>query len=171
MSAIEHPSRHSEPPPWYRQFWPWFLIALPGSVVIASFVTLYLAISSPNPMVVDDYARIARSTEKRMEREHAAAALGIEAEIRMVRGADVIEVRLRPEEVVPESLELRLSHPLVEERDKIIELTRSPGGWSAVLAPPEGRWYLQLYPGDRSWRLSGVLNGQSELVLVPAGVR
>ena len=40
--------------PWYRQFWPWFIIALPASVVIASFVTLWLAISNPDHLVVDD---------------------------------------------------------------------------------------------------------------------
>ena len=40
--------------PWYRQFWPWFIIALPASVVIASFFTLWLAISNPDHLVVDD---------------------------------------------------------------------------------------------------------------------
>jgi hypothetical protein len=40
--------------PWYRQFWPWFIIALPASVVIASFFTLWLAISHPDQLVVDD---------------------------------------------------------------------------------------------------------------------
>jgi hypothetical protein len=40
--------------PWYRQFWPWFIIALPASVVIASFYTLWLAISNPDHLVVDD---------------------------------------------------------------------------------------------------------------------
>ena len=39
--------------PWYKQFWPWFIIALPASAVIASFITLWLAISNPDPMVVD----------------------------------------------------------------------------------------------------------------------
>jgi uncharacterized protein len=159
------------PEPWYRQFWPWFLIALPGSVVIASFVTLWLAVSSPNPMVVDDYSRIARSTELRLERDDAAAALGVQARIRLVSGADVVEVRLEPESVAPESLELRLSHPLIEGRDQVVQLVQVPGGWSASLTPPEGRWYLQLYPGDRSWRLSGKLNGQRELLLAPPGAR
>jgi uncharacterized protein len=159
------------PEPWYRQFWPWFLIALPGSVVVASFVTLWLAISSPNPMVVDDYSRIARSTELRLERDDAAAALGVRARIRLVAGADVVEIRLEPESVAPESLELRLSHPLIEERDQVVHLVQVPGGWSASLAPPEGRWYLQLYPGDRSWRLSGKLHGQRELLLAPPGAR
>jgi hypothetical protein len=40
--------------PWYRQFWPWFIIALPASVVIASFFTLWLAISNPDHLVVDE---------------------------------------------------------------------------------------------------------------------
>lgn len=167
MSAM--PERGHQPEPWYRQFWPWFLIALPGSVVIASFVTLWLAISRPNPMVVDDYARIARSTEQRLERDQAAAALGVHAEIRLIAGANIVEIRLLPETVVPESLELRLSHPLIEERDQIVSMMRVPGGWSAELEPPVGRWYLQLYPGDRSWRLSGELHGQRELVLAPIG--
>jgi hypothetical protein len=40
--------------PWYRQFWPWFIIALPAAAVIASFFTLWLAISNPDYLVVDD---------------------------------------------------------------------------------------------------------------------
>jgi len=44
----------TEPPPWYRQFWPWFIIALPASVVIAGLYTFYLAVSQPVQLVVDD---------------------------------------------------------------------------------------------------------------------
>lgn len=40
--------------PWYRQFWPWFIIALPASAVIASFITLWLAISNPDHLIVTD---------------------------------------------------------------------------------------------------------------------
>jgi len=40
--------------PWYKQFWPWFIIALPASVVVASFFTLWLAISNPDHLVVDE---------------------------------------------------------------------------------------------------------------------
>jgi uncharacterized protein len=157
--------------PWYRQFWPWFLIALPCSAVLASAVSIWLALNSPNPMVVDDYSQIARVTERRMERDRAAAALGLRAEIRLVEGADVLELRLYPEHVVPASLELRLSHPLLEAQDRVVELVRVPGGWSGRLEPPQGRWYLQLYPGDGSWRLAGELEGQRELVLTPPQAR
>ena len=40
--------------PWYKQFWPWFIIALPASAVVASFITLWLAISNPDQLVVSD---------------------------------------------------------------------------------------------------------------------
>ena len=40
--------------PWYRQFWPWFIIALPASAVIASFISLWLAVSNPDHLVVTD---------------------------------------------------------------------------------------------------------------------
>ena len=40
--------------PWYRQFWPWFIIMIPASAVIAGFITLWLAVSRPDHLVVDD---------------------------------------------------------------------------------------------------------------------
>jgi uncharacterized protein len=44
-------------PPWYRQFYPWMLIALPAAAVIAGFVTLYLAIAHPDTLVRKDCVR------------------------------------------------------------------------------------------------------------------
>lgn len=40
--------------PWYRQFWPWFIIALPTAAVIGSFISLWLAVSHPDYLVVSD---------------------------------------------------------------------------------------------------------------------
>jgi hypothetical protein len=37
--------------PWYRQFWPWFLIALPGSTVIGCAITIWLAVTNPDTIV------------------------------------------------------------------------------------------------------------------------
>ncbi|HEY3488245.1 MAG TPA: FixH family protein [Gammaproteobacteria bacterium] len=41
--------------PWYRQFWPWFLIALPASALIASSITCVIALRHADE-VVPEYA-------------------------------------------------------------------------------------------------------------------
>ena len=39
--------------PWYKEPWPWVIIAIPASAVIMGFITLYLAISHPDHLVVE----------------------------------------------------------------------------------------------------------------------
>ncbi|MFN2426459.1 MAG: FixH family protein [Candidatus Binatia bacterium] len=36
--------KRTDSKPWFRQFWPWFLIALPATSVVFSFATLYIAV-------------------------------------------------------------------------------------------------------------------------------
>ncbi len=36
---------------WYKQFWPWFLIALPSAVVLAALITVYIASSNPDTLI------------------------------------------------------------------------------------------------------------------------
>jgi hypothetical protein len=44
-------SRRLDASPWYRQFWPWFLVVLPAASVVLSFVTLYMALESMDAVV------------------------------------------------------------------------------------------------------------------------
>lgn len=37
--------------PWYRQFWPWFFIALLSSAVIGSVTSAYLAVHYPETIL------------------------------------------------------------------------------------------------------------------------
>ena len=37
--------------PWYKYFWPWFIIALLGSAVSASLYTVYLANATAEPVL------------------------------------------------------------------------------------------------------------------------
>lgn len=49
--------------PWFKQFWPWFLIALPGSVVLASIFTLYLAVQHAPVVIKKDIGRFVQPIE------------------------------------------------------------------------------------------------------------
>lgn len=37
--------------PWYRHFWPWFVIGLLACSVSASLFTVYLAVSTAEPVL------------------------------------------------------------------------------------------------------------------------
>ena len=41
------------PRPWYREPWPWVLIAIPALAVVGSAVTLWLALRHPDTLVLD----------------------------------------------------------------------------------------------------------------------
>jgi len=40
--------------PWYREPWPWIIIGMLGTVILASLITLGIAISNPDPLIIDD---------------------------------------------------------------------------------------------------------------------
>lgn len=40
--------------PWYREPWPWVAIAIPLAAVIMGMTTLYLAVSNPDYLVVEE---------------------------------------------------------------------------------------------------------------------
>lgn len=71
----------SENRPWYKQRWPWFLIAGPGIVVIAGFITLWMAIDSDDGLVTDDYYKQGLTVNQRMQRDHQASSMGLRADI------------------------------------------------------------------------------------------
>ena len=45
----------SDVKPWYKQFWPWFLIAIPTSSFIMAYFIVKFATNTQDSLVVDDY--------------------------------------------------------------------------------------------------------------------
>jgi hypothetical protein len=65
--------------PWWKFGHVWLVVAGPAIVVVASFATLYLAITRPDPVVSEDYYRKGLDINKTMDeaqRAKAAAAAG-----------------------------------------------------------------------------------------------
>jgi hypothetical protein len=74
--------------PWYKQFWPWFLMALPASAVVAGIATVVIAMTNPDGLVKDDYYKAGLGINRTLEREQQAAALGrFVCELFAARGA------------------------------------------------------------------------------------
>ncbi|MGZ8258685.1 MAG: FixH family protein [Methylotenera sp.] len=64
--------------PWWNFGYVWLIVSGPLIVVIASFATLYLAITSPDP-VIDDYYRKGMEINKTLNAQRDALAPALQA--------------------------------------------------------------------------------------------
>lgn len=154
--------------PWYRQRWPWLLMAGPAIVVEAGFITLWLAISSNDGLVADDYYKRGLGINRTLERSDRAAALGLVAVVDL-DASGVVQVVLSSTtlglDAAPAQLRLTLLHPTRAGADRLIDLPRGADGsyrGQAGVLPP-GRWRVGVETDN--WRFPTV-EIESELRVV-----
>jgi len=141
---------------WYKQFWPWFLIALPGSVVIASVATIIIAVKNPDSVVVDDYYKAGLGINRNLSREQLASQLGIKSQLKINDKRQATVILAAKEGAIPAALTLRFMHPTMADRDQAVLLTRidtmtfrgnvkplSSGIWNIVIESDEPSWRIQ----------------------------
>lgn len=149
--------------PWYRQGWPWFLIAIPAVAVVAGLATVWIAVSTSDGLVVDDYYQEGKAIEKTMERSAMAAKLGLSAELTIRADAVTLALAAADAASIPETLVLTIAHPTRAGSDQTLTLNRRDGVFSSPLAPlATGRWLLQLEDGARQWRMTGTAHVPTE---------
>jgi hypothetical protein len=144
--------------PWYREPWVWLLIALPLSAVIGGIVTMLIAVSTSDGLVVDDYYRRGKAINRDLARDRVAAQHRLEAQLRIEVDDRRVTLRLASGDYMPpDSLMLSLLHPTRKGQDQRIPLLRIEAGryTGALDALTPGNWYVQLEADD--WRLSGKL--------------
>ncbi len=146
--------------PWYKQFWPWFLIALPLSVVIAAIITINIAIQTDDGLVTDDYYKEGLAIHKDADSAAKAAALGIAGEVTFDSDTGALALALdQPLTNGAGLLVLKVIHPTRPDQDQQQQLSPLGNGRYAGRLDPLGpaHWKLQLRPEDESWRIEGRL--------------
>lgn len=138
---------------WYREPLVWFVISLPTSAVIAGFWTLYLAISSADGLVVDDYYKEGLAINRQIERDAEASALGLKADVTLSRDHLVIALDARQPSDVPAELNVSLLNATRAGLDRKLVLKPSgPGHYETDLSPlPAGHWRIHMEAAN--WRL------------------
>lgn len=63
---MKNAEKHSGEP-WWKHGFVWMVIAGPALVVVASFITFYLAMSRPNEIVNDESYRPIRQSDQSIE--------------------------------------------------------------------------------------------------------
>ena len=164
-----HHTRHSEQDtkPWYRQFWPWFVILLPASAVVASLYTLSLAIRTEDSLVVDSNRGMDVISAQHIAAARKAESLGLIASITIDNGLISVALQATDKTAATQSTDLALqfSHPAFAKRDQVVLLFPGTGANANVYEGklddlPAGRWYLVL-ESDSGWRLTGVLDASA----------
>lgn len=156
-------------PPWYRQFWPWFLILFPAAAVVGGIVTFRMAVTSDDGMVEDDYYRKGMAINRTLDRDRAAAVMGLAAHAQFAGGRISLQLAGRPAQW-PTRLNLRILHPTRAGMDQTVALLAQGGGRyaGACKTLTANKWDLLLEDEAKHWRLAGHLApGRSEASLAP----
>ncbi|MEO1204590.1 MAG: FixH family protein, partial [Pseudomonadota bacterium] len=111
--------------PWYRQFWPWFIIALPATAVVASLYTVSLAYRTTDSLVIDAEDGVDVVTEQILAAEQMADALGLVATVSIDSASGAITVGIESDGALARepAIELRFSHPTDARRDQVAALS------------------------------------------------
>ena len=130
--------------PWYRQAWPWFLISLPATAVIAGSFTFYLAARGWDGPVAADYYKQGLAINEELGRATRARELGVAATVKLggLMVGERVRVELESAEPLPPeaALRLRLIHPGRREADRLAVLSRVDVGADGRTAAYTGEW-------------------------------
>ncbi len=148
-------ARDAEPAPWYRQFWPWFLLSILAWGVISASITLTVAVRNPPHMMTGDYARLGKALVDTHQRADRAAELGLSGELSIVDGEVRVALPVDGAAALGDSLLLLVQHPTDAARDRQVALRRVDAARYA--APAEGwptRGRLIVSDPDQDWWIS-----------------
>ena len=155
-----------------KEPWFWVVVGLPAVVVLACFYMLYLAISTNDGVVSDDYYKEGLAINQDLRRDDKARAYGLVGELVLADGS--AKLRLRSNEQVAQSLSgqplaLFLQNLGAPERDQnltLLPVAGEIGTWRAVIPemPSKGHWQIQVQTSE--WRLMKRVDGELNQVIV-----
>lgn len=146
--------------PWYRHRWPWILMAGPAIVVVAGFVTAWLAIKTNDGLVEDNYYKVGLAVNQQLQQKKLASDLGLSADLSFVASSNQVRIvlsGLQPA-ALPDTLQLKLIHPTRKGEDQQLILQREGRQYLAQLPvlPGVGRWNVLLEDPVAGWRMDTV---------------
>ena len=147
--------------PWYREPWPWLLMAGPATVLVAGAITTWIAFATSDGLVAQDYYKQGLAVNRVLEKEDTAARLGLSADIDLAGDRHRIVVILSGAE--PRELNVRFAHATRSGHDLALRLARVGQGRYEAAVPqdlPPGRWKVNIEGPGGEWRLAGEWSGR-----------
>ncbi|HEY3432417.1 MAG TPA: FixH family protein [Rhodocyclaceae bacterium] len=143
--------------PWYKQPWPWILMSGPMMVIVASFISAWVALSSADGLVVEDYYKKGLAANQTIAMSDKAKSLGLEAGITLSENSisTVLSSKDKTYQMPPQ-INVTLAHPTRAGMDQVLRLDRGADGYKGnYRLPRAGHWIITVEDEAGSWRLMG----------------
>ncbi len=148
---------------WYKEPWPWLLMAGPVIVVFAAIYTFYLAKSNSADLVSDDYYKDGKHIDLQLHRDEEAFKRNIHAQVLINPDKNAAKVLVSGNFNPQEPLNLVLMHPAKKADDQTVKLQPAQGGalsgdkaeYNAVFKPLPAthHWYVRVEDAGGKWRV------------------
>ena len=154
--------------PWYRHPLVWMVIAIPFSAVVMGVVMIWLAVTTDDGLVADDYYKQGLAINRDLHRdalarEHGISAIlemdSVEASVKLILDKGVLEE-------YPDVLQLKLQYATRAQNDIQVVLNHGQNDqYIGMIRQPlaQGKWYFELTEGE--WRLQGQFNMMEQIKL------
>jgi hypothetical protein len=144
-------------------------MAGPATIMVATGYAAWLAVQTPDAVVVGDYYKQGKAINQDLRRDRVAAQMGLSVTLGYDAASGLLTGRINRADTGP--LMLSLSHATLPEKDlKLIVVPAADGSFSARLPMLErSRWVVLVEGQKRDWRLAGawVWPKQREVALLP----
>lgn len=145
--------------PWYKQGWPWALIAIPILTIIAGVTTFIIANDTSDSLVQDDYYKKGLAINSRLERFDLAQSMFLVADINIDITSNLLSINLSADKNHPiqisKELSLNFFHPTLKTKDQNFKLHQlSENEYIAEIINLEpAYWHIQIEDDKQTWLL------------------
>ncbi len=142
--------------PWYKQFWPWFLIILPLTVVVWTVITVVIFSQNSVSLVTEDYYKKGKGINIDITKINVAKELQLGAAISSDGNSIVIKFDKGQLEHYP-AITAMFAHRTLPDRDFSQMITSDAKGVYRFELGHElqGPWFIELTPHDKKWLVQG----------------
>ncbi len=142
--------------PWYKQFWPWFLLFLSVGVSMLTLVRVAILTNHSVHLVTEDYYKKGKGINVDISRVNVTKELGLNASVHSDGNTVIIQFDKGELEHYP-AITAMFAHRTLPDHDFTKLVTANALGQYRIALDNElqGPWFLELTPHDEQWLIQG----------------
>ncbi|WP_034413963.1 FixH family protein [Candidatus Photodesmus blepharus] len=154
--------------PWYKQFWPWFLIFFPLTSIIASVITIVIFSKNSVSLITDNYYTKAASINTNLSKIQRAKKLELSAYIYSEGKNVFIFLNKGQLEYDPTILHIFFTNRTLPDRDfsRLVYLDENNQYRLFLENELTGLWFIKVTPLEEHWIIQGKVNFPSSIRLI-----